>query len=205
MSIVFNASEVTLADLHDRLGLVRVQSEDFFPEWLGEGGELTDWDRLFLDRVRQNFLDQLSTRLMIEETVKLVVVSPLLDVAGFYRSPYGIESEVPVQVAMTVPEEGLLQGRIDTLVVRQRLWIAAVESKRMQLSIHCGVAQVLSYLVGMPEGQAVGFGMVTNGSEFLFVKVDRGVGLRYDLSNVFSLVNRGNDLYRVVGVLKRLG
>jgi hypothetical protein len=197
---------LTLDDLHDRFGLVRIQEDAFFPEWLGDDFGLTDWERLFLDRVQANFLDQLAGRLLIEETVKLVIVSPLLDVAGFYRSPYGIESEVPVQVSIRLPEEeGVLQGRIDTLVVRQKLWIAAVESKRTQLSIHCALPQVLAYLMAMPEDQATGFGMVTNGSEFLFVKVDRQVGWRYGLSNVFSLLNRGNDLYSVVGVLKRLG
>jgi hypothetical protein len=46
--------------------------------------------------------------------------------------------------------------------------------------------------------------MVLNGSEFRLLKLvqDR---MQYDLSNLFSLLNRGNDLYSVLRILKRVG
>lgn len=141
---------------------------------------------------------------MIEETVKMVVVSPLLDWAGFYRSPYGIESEVPIQIAIP-SDDGILQGRIDPLIVQHKLWILAVESKRTQLSIHVALPQAIAYLLATPVEQSTVFGLVTNGSEFIFIKFDRTTGLHYDLSNVFSLLNRGNDLYTVAQILKQLG
>ena len=204
--------ELKLNDLHDRFSLVRVRDPAFFSEWCTDFPPLTEMEQLLLDRVQQNFLDQLATRSIIEESVKMVVLSPLLDLAGFYRrsmtdrrsSPYGIESEVPIQIVLPT-EDGILQGRIDTLIVQHKLWIVAVESKRTQLSIHDAIPQALAYLLASPIEQATVFGLVTNGSEFVFIKFDRSSGLCYDLSNIFSLLNRGNDLYMVSQILKQLG
>lgn len=202
MSIVLNASELTLNDLHDRFDLIRITEPTFFSEWCMDLPHLSEVEQIMLDRVQQNFLDQLAARSIIEETVKMVIVSPLLDLAGFYRAPYGIESEVPIQVAIP-SEDGVLQGRIDTLIVQHKLWILAVESKRTQLSIHVALPQAIAYLLATPTDQATVFGLVTNGSEFIFIKFDRTTGLHYDLSNVFSLLNRGNALYVVAQILKQ--
>lgn len=204
MSIGLNASELTLNDLHDRFALTRITDPAFFSEWCRDLPQLSEVEQIMLDRVQQNFLDQLAARSIIEATVKMVIVSPLLDLAGFYRAPYGIESEVPIQVAIP-SEDGILQGRIDTLIVQHKLWILAVESKRTQLSIHVALPQAIAYLLATPMEQSTVFGLVTNGSEFIFIKFDRTAGLHYDLSNIFSLLNRGNDLYSVVQVLKQLG
>jgi len=133
--------------------------------------------------------------------VKLVVVSPLLDLAGFYRAPYQVESEVPIQLAIPDEEEGLIQGRIDTLIVRRSLWIVLVESKRTQISVHAGVPQALTYLLSRPDGDRPGYGLVTNGSEFLFLKQ---VGTLYATSNLLSIVNDGNDLVQVLQLLRWL-
>ncbi len=204
MSIVLNASELTLNDLTDRFAIIRDRGRDFFPEWCTDLPILSEMEQLLLDRVQQNFLDQLAARSVIEETVKMVVLSPLLDLAGFYRSPYEIQSEVSIQVAIPT-QDTVLQGRIDTLIVQHKLWILAVESKRTQLSIHVALPQAIAYLIATPIEQSVVFGLVTNGSEFMFIKFDRTSGLHYDLSNIFSLLNRGNDLYTIVQILKQLG
>ena len=204
MSIVLNASELTLNDLHNRFPITRITEPAFFSEWCTDLLPLSEVEQTMLDRVQRNFLDQLAARSIIEETVKMVVVSPLLDLAGFYRSPYGIESEVPIQIIIP-SEDGILQGRIDTLIVQHKLWILAVESKRTQLSIHVALPQAIAYFLATPIDQTTVFGLVTNGSEFIFIKFDRTTGMNYDLSNVFSLLNRGNDLYTVAQILKQFG
>jgi hypothetical protein len=67
------------------------------------------------------------------------------------------------------------------------------------------VPQAIAYLLTTPIEQTTAFGLVTNGSEFMCIKFDRTTGLHYDLSNIFSLLNRGNDLYIVAQILKQLG
>jgi hypothetical protein len=201
MAQIINASDITLAELEERFSLKRSPNPDFFSEAKEVLPNLSELEKVALNRVKQNFLDQLRSRLLIEETVKLVVVSPLLDLAGFYRAPYQVESEVPIQLTIPDEEEGLIQGRIDTLIVRRSLWIVLIESKRTQISVHAGIPQALTYLLSRPDGDRPGYGLVTNGSEFLFLKQ---VGTLYATSNLLSIVNDGNDLDRVLQLLRRL-
>jgi hypothetical protein len=116
------AEYLTYSEGGDSLfALQRSTDADFFAGLRDELPSLTEIEVSTLARVKQNFLDQLQSRLLIEETVKLVVVSPLLDLAGFYRTPYQIESEVPIELQIPDGSEGMIQGRIDTLVVQRSL------------------------------------------------------------------------------------
>ena len=54
--------------------------------------------------------------------------------------------------------------------------------------------------IGLPT-----FGLVTNGTHFAFLKLDREGSLRYALSDELSLKRSGNELYQVLGILRRLG
>ncbi len=87
MAPLLKASELTLVDLEERFSLHRSTDSSFFAEAKESLPPLSELETIALQRVKENFLDQLRSRLLIEETVKLVVVAPLLDLAGFYRSP----------------------------------------------------------------------------------------------------------------------
>ena len=202
MAQLLTASELTLADLEERFSLHRSIDSSFFSEAKESFPALSTLETIALQRVKENFLDQLRSRLLIEETVKLVVIAPLLDLAGFYRSPYQIESEYPIQLEIPDKNGGVIQGRIDTLVIKRSLWVVLVESKRTQMSVHTGVAQALTYLLARPNyGNRPGYGLVTNGSEFLFLKQS---GTEFATSNLLSIVNEGNELDRVLQLLRRL-
>ncbi len=201
MPQLLNATDLSLRDLQDRFNVQRSPDANFFGELKADLPPLTELEIIALDRVQQNFLDQLQARLLIEESVKLVVVSPLLDLAGFYRSPYQIESEVPIQLQIPDGSDDIIQGRIDTLVVQRSLWIVLVESKRTQISVHAAIPQALAYLLSRPNPAQPGYALVTNGSEFLFLKQ---LGDRYASSNLLSMLNAGNDCDRVLQILKIL-
>lgn len=141
---------------------------------------------------------------MLESAIKMVVLSPLLDLAGFYRPPFRIVAEEPVQIA--VEDEGeIVQGRIDVLVVQEQFWVLAIEAKNAQFSLKLAIPQALAYMIGSPHPESPAFGLVTNGSEFMFIKLIQQDTPQYALSNLLSLLNRGNDLYEVLRILKRLG
>lgn len=206
MTNLLLASEVTLGDLREKFHLTWSKNNQFFTEWLDELPPLTEAEKSILDRVKSNFLGQLEWRLTIEETVKLVVLSPLLDLAGFYRQPFRIESEVPVRLEIPDQDtEEIIQGRMDTLIVQGQLWILVVESKRTQLSIQTGIPQILAYMLATPNRDRPTFGLVTNGSEFTFAKLAPQSTPEFDLSDLFSILNRGNDLHRVLQVLRGIG
>jgi hypothetical protein len=198
------ATEVTLAQLRDRFDIVRSDDLNFFNESLASDSAITPLEQTALDRVKQNYLSQLEVQALNEETVKMVVVSPLLDIAGFYRYPFTIDSEVSIEIQDTDENGTALTGRIDTLIVRDRLWILLVESKRPRFSVQAAIPQALSYLLAKPQIEPPGYALITNGGEFLFIKLQGQTPPTYDFSDTLSLLNRGNDLYKVLAILKQI-
>lgn len=65
--------------------------------------------------------------------------------------------------------------------------------------------QALAYMLANPDPEQPVFGLVTNGSELIFIKLTRQNTANYALSEVFSLYKRKNELYQVLSILKRLG
>ena len=80
-----------------------------------------------------------------------------------------------------------------------------IESKQAGFSLKNGIAQALSYMVATPNQQQSVFGMVTNGSHLIFLKLILRETKQYALSDEFSLLKSENDLYTVLGILKQIG
>lgn len=198
------ATEVTLRELKQAFGLQQTQEPTFFPEWLEVHAALSETEQHLLDRVKANFLALMEDPPMLENSVKMVVLAPLLDLAGFYHKPFRIETETSVDVKME-DEGAVIRGRIDVLVLKNRLWLLVIESKRSDFAVTRAIPQALAYMLGNPEIAQPTFGMITNGNEFLFLKGTRQPTAEYANSRLFSLVNPNNELYTVLQILKRLG
>ncbi|MEE3719738.1 type I restriction endonuclease [Tumidithrix elongata RA019] len=194
------AKDVTLGELKQNFGLQMAGDPAFFTEWSDSFSELNAEDRYVLDRVKANFLELMEDPPMLENTVKMVVLAPLLDLAGFDRKTFRIETETSVALEM-IDEESIIRGRIDVLVLKNLLWLLVIESKRSDFAVTRAIPQALAYMVSNSETQPT-FGMITNGNEFLFLKT---VQHEYANSRLFSLVNPDNELYGVLQVLKHLG
>jgi hypothetical protein len=195
------AEKVTLYDLVNKFKLRLSKDECFFLDWQGELPETNDWERQRLDRVKESYFN-LTMRLMLEDLVKMVVLSPLLDLAGFYLSPFYSQSEESVEIVEE--DEGfVIRGKIDVLVLQDRFWVIVIESKRAKFSLEPGIPQALAYMLANPNPEKPLFGLVTNGSNFIFLKLVKQDVPYYALSDEFTL-RRGNDLYTVLGILKRL-
>jgi hypothetical protein len=141
---------------------------------------------------------------MVEDVVKMVVLSPLLYLADFFLPPLSIQSEVAVQLSIA-DEELAIEGKINILVLHNRLWILLIESKRAAASIEVGLPRLLAYMLASPNPAQPVYGMITNGGSFVFLKLVRGPdAAHYALSRIFEMRNPGNDLYPVLAVLKHL-
>ncbi|MBD1847913.1 hypothetical protein H6F89_31950 [Cyanobacteria bacterium FACHB-63] len=104
---------------------------------------------------------------MLEEAVKMVVLSPLLDLVGFYQPPFRIQPEKAIEVEVIDPEEGvMIRGEIDVLVVSGQLWVLAIESKMSAFSLNVALPQALSYMLANPSQPC--YGLILNGSDFVF-------------------------------------
>jgi hypothetical protein len=184
-----------------RFNLQKTEAADFFGEWLEPGAPLSELERMALDRLKRNYLYLLEYPVM-ESIVKMVVLSPILDLAGFYAPPIRVEGEANIQVSAEDDGE-IIQGSIDVLVVQETLWLTVIEAKNSEFSITKAIPQTLAYMLAQPRPDRSGFGLVVNGSEFLFLKLQPGDRPQYATSNLFSMLNQGNDLYRVLQILKQ--
>ena len=195
------AKDVTLRELKQNFGLQISQNPTFFTEWLDSFTPLREEEHHLLDRVKANFLELMEDPQMLENTVKMVVLAPLLDLAGFYHKPFRIETETAI--ALEMKDEGaIIRGRIDVLVIKNQLWLLVIESKRSDFAVTRAIPQALAYMLSNSETVQSIFGMITNGNEFLFLKTSQN---EYANSRLFSLVNPNNELYEVLQILKQLG
>jgi hypothetical protein len=194
----------TIADVQEQFGLTRSERDDFFTEWQMNRSELSEAERSQLDQVRQRFRYQRDMGQVAEGTVNAIVVSRILELAGFYDPPFRMNSELTIEVS-TRSADLVLRGRIDFLVMQNQFWQAIVESKDTEFDIEVAIPQILAYMMGAPKAQESLFGMVTNGSNFIFIKLQRGTVLEYDFSDSFSLLSRQNCLYPVLQILRGIG
>ncbi|MCW6035939.1 restriction endonuclease subunit R [Spirulina subsalsa FACHB-351] len=203
MPELITPQNITLRTLKQTLGLTATASQNFFPEWHENLPALSREEQVTLDRVQGNFLDLMEDPPLLENTVKMVILAPLLDLAGLYRRPFRITTEQSMSIDLE--DEGILiQGRIDILVVRDYLWLVVIESKRSDFAVTRALPQTLAYLLSNPKTSHPTFGLITNGHEFLFVKAQRTPHAQYGTSRLFSLINPNAELYQVLAILKRL-
>jgi hypothetical protein len=194
----------TLNDAHAKLNLRLTEDEQFFTEWLEGLPELTQQEQAALDQIRYRYRYHRADGPLAEGAVNLIVVSRLLELAGFYDSPFKLRSEVSVEVT-TVVEDEILRGRIDFLVVLEEFWIVVLEAKHTDLNIELAIPQALAYMMASPHPERPVYGIVTNGGSFAFLKLSQQAPPQYDISDVFSLLPRRNQLYDVLQILKRVG
>lgn len=198
------ANKVTLGDLVEQFGLTRTFDSQFFQEWQAASAEISSLEIRRLEQVQISFNYLLEKAPLLEDVVKLVVLAPLLELAGFFQPPFQIQSEPEVEISTTDPENGIVvRGKIDILVISKRLWILVIKSKMSDFSLTKAFPQSLSYLLASSQKEC--FGMITNGSEFVFLKLSRASTPTYSISKVFSLLTPGNELVDVLRVLKHLG
>jgi hypothetical protein len=195
-------SEFSLKSVITRLNLQKAISDDFFSEWDQDFPALTELEQQHIDRTAADFHDQ-SQHWMWEQAVQLVALSPMLSIAGFYREPFRMRAEQSIPIALSGRGK-ILRGRIDVLVLADRLWMLVIESKEAGFSLKKAIPQALSYMAATPTPGLPAYGLCTNGSHWLFLKLDVQTQ-EYALSDEFSLYRQGNELGNVLQVLKQLG
>jgi len=196
--------DTRLYDLKKHFNLSRVDDEQFFQEWQTDLPEITDTDRAISDRIKAGYLNLIENPPMLEDSVKMAVLGPLLNQAGFYLPPFHIRSEASVRFSDT-DEDILIEGKIDVLVLREQFWVMVIEAKQAAFSVEPGLAQILAYMLGNPHPERPCFGLITTGGSFVFIKLIRNSKSHYATSRVFELRNPGNDLHAVLRILKRIG
>lgn len=201
MAQTIAADKITLYDLEQRFGLQQTEDETFFLEWQGDLPKLTETEQQRLARV-QAVVANLEQRSVLENTVKLAVVAPLLDLSGLFLPPFYVSTEDSVEIE-AVDKTLIVRGRIDILVLKEQLWVLVIESKRAEFSPKVGIPQILSYMLAAPQVEMPLYGLVTNGTDFVFLKLLFQDVPRYARSRQFVL-GQDHDLERVLQIMKQL-
>lgn len=190
--------QLTLYDLEQKFGLQEVTDRAFFSEWRGELPDISPAEQERLARVEAAY-DNLERRSLLENTVKLAIVAPLLDLAGLFLPPFYVTTEKSVEI--TAATDALtLKGRLDVLVLKDQLWVLVIESKRAEFSLKVGIPQALGYMMAAPDSSLPLYGLVTNGSSFVFLKL---AGQQYARSKELIL-DQDEGLVRTLQILKQL-
>ncbi|MEH2402191.1 type I restriction endonuclease [Nostoc sp.] len=210
---VIQAQNVTLAYLKQKFALHKSEDEQFFTEWFDYIPEISELEKQYLDRVKNNYLNVLENAPLLE-VVKMVVLSPLLYLAGFYRHPFYIATEESVEIneeiiihneANAEETKEIIKGKIDVLVLQDQLWLLIIESKRSNFSLAKAIPQALTYMLANPQPEHPAYYLVINGEDFQFMKLIKQDKPMYALSDRFTLYRRENKLYKVLNILKNLG
>jgi hypothetical protein len=210
MPAILPVASLTLYDVIQKFHLQEVQEDSFIQEWLTGLPDLTEIEKQRLDEVKAQYL-YLNQRPFLETIVKMVVLSPLLALAGLYQPPFWITAETSIDLPTIHANdraedhaEEILRGKIDILVCQDRLWIVVIEAKAGNYDVMQALPQALTYMMASPQTQRVVYGMALNGRELFFIKLEKTPQPRYALSEVFSLSRRGNDLYPAFQILKKI-
>ncbi|MBD2434475.1 MULTISPECIES: hypothetical protein [Fischerella] len=200
---VIQAQTVNITYLKEKFGLQLADSDQFFTEWFENLPVITAQEKQTLDRVKTNYLSLVEGRPISEEMVKMVVLAPLLDLAGFYRPPFDIQTEQSIEITLEDAGE-IARERIDVLVIKQQFWLLIIESQSAGFSLLTAIPQALAYMLSNPNPKRPAFGLVLNGSDFIFLKLTKQDSPIYALSDEFTLLKRKNELYKVLSILKKL-
>ncbi|MBH8574701.1 type I restriction endonuclease subunit R [Nostocaceae cyanobacterium CENA369] len=199
---IIPARDISLYELEEKFGLQLATDTNFFTEWTENLPILTDIEKQAVERVKSNYLNLNKRRLMSEEAVKMVVLSPLLDLAGFYQAPWEIETEASVEIF--AEDEGfIVKGNIDVLVIQKRFWVLVIESKSSKFDVMSALPQALAYMLNNPNPAKPMFGLLINGREFVFIKLIQQEQPSYNQSYALS-IERDPELQQVLSILKRL-
>lgn len=203
-TLAISQAITSIADVEKKFNLTPTNDRQFFTEWFQDLPELTNEEKVSLDKVRHRLSRHRRRGSLAEGTVNLLVISPLLELAGFYDEPFLIRTEPQVEILLEDQDE-ILRGRIDTLVIQERLWVLVVESKR-SISFAAAIPQALTYMMANPNLNQPVYGMACDGDLFMFIKLLKQDLPQYDFSDTFSLLLlRQNKLYDILRVLKRIG
>ncbi|EDX74746.1 Type I restriction enzyme R protein N terminal domain protein [Coleofasciculus chthonoplastes PCC 7420] len=199
---IIQSQDIDLRYLLENYRLQLVEDNQFFTEWQEDLPELSDSDKQQLDKVKAGYLNLLNYPPLLEDGVRMAVLDPILFIGDFYLAPFYVKSEQSIDI---VEEDDvvIIRGRIDTLVLKNQLWVMVIESKRASYSIEAGLAQMLAYMLGNPNPEKPSYGMITSGGTFIFVKCVQEDYPKYATSNLLATRNPG-DLYSVLKILKRL-
>ncbi len=188
MPAVIDASTLTLQDVRDRLHLDRQIERDFSP--FLELQPLSDSQNTRLQEILQIWDRYNASGKVSEGAVKMLVVSPLVLELSGYLSDRSVRISLEENIAEIVTEDDgtTIRGRMDILICRTSddsatqtlrdrasLCVLVIETKNSAIATSAALPQLLAYASSFLDRQACVWGLATNGTDYQFVRLERGL------------------------------
>jgi hypothetical protein len=202
------ASLLNQEDVEEKFNLTEIPVSGFFSELDDPLPALDELTEHWLNKIQADFLS-IMKRSLKEEVVKVMVLSHLLSAANLSSRPFYPNTEESVEIELSddpsSDEAGtIIRGRIDFLVMHQQLWVIVVESKRTQLNVRMGIPQALIHMMASPNDDRPTYGLVLNGTDFIFIKLVKGDRNQYAISQPMTMYSPDSGLHKTVRILRKL-
>lgn len=195
--VTLQAKNLTLNEVHQLLDLQPSVQRVRFTDVLNLP-DLTEWEMAKMAKIRIDFQAYWQAGKVLEGQVQLLVLAPLLRLAGYYRSPIQLSLEQAIAEIMLDDEDTKITGRLDLLAARRDavtpLWVLVVESKNSQVDALNGLPQLLTYASQSLTSQESVWGLATNGFSYYFVRLISGETLSYQLLPELNLLDSDRAL-----------
>lgn len=209
MTVTLDAGTLTFRQVHDFLKL-KSDFNSSITDYLSLD-PITESEQTQLAQLRQLVQNYYLDDQILEGQVKLLFLSPLLWVSGFYHPQIKITLEEEIERINIENEGTLIKGRMDVLAVERKkqettetaLWILIIESKKNNADLSVGLPQLLTYAYTALEQQATVWGLVTNGISYQFLYLQKGDVSTYQLFPPINLLYTEQSL-QLLQVLKAI-
>ncbi|AUT04189.1 restriction endonuclease subunit R [Nostoc sp. CENA543] len=209
---ILNARNLSLEEVQRLFGF-QEQYNDAFSNLLSLK-PITEAEQQELFQIRDDFRRYLISGKLSEGQVKLLVVAPLLRLAGFYQYPIEIRLEENIADIEVEDEDITIKGRFDILAINKvkhtkpqaYFWVLIVESKNSQIDVSTGLSQLLTYAYRGLDNQQSVWGLITNGRLYQFVYIQQGNPPIYQMMPLLNLMEspRAVELLQVFKAICQL-
>jgi hypothetical protein len=134
-----------------------------------------------IEQMQSDFESYFVEGMVSEGQIKLLSVSPLLKLAGFYKPPIKIILEEDISDIIIEDQNTKITGRIDLLAIQTKslesdtpFWVLVLESKNGNIAPSAGLAQILTYAYTSLQSQTSVWGLLTNGEYYQFIYLQSG-------------------------------
>ncbi len=90
----------SLSMVEAEFGLRQIVEDDFFSEWVVDLPEISSIERVAIDRLKARFMEHFYQGQITEGSVDRLLVSPLLDLAGFYEPGLRVVLVIATEISM---------------------------------------------------------------------------------------------------------
>ncbi len=197
------------------LSLNKVKALLNYQQWLNDSfaslltlETLTEFEQQELEEIRTYAHSYYAARKTSEGLSKLLILAPLLRLAGFYTSSITIHLEEKIADILEEDKGTPIKGRMDILTLNQeteeevtQFCVLVLETNNRLLDSMEGLPRLLTYAYKILENRPFVWGLTTNGLGYQFVYIEQGNPPVYQLLPDLSLF-RPDSSIQVLQVLK---